>query len=83
MESVFIVYYDHEISCESNGVPYVKDDVRMIGIYSSLEKANLAIERACNRPEFSESCNDLTVFECEIGKDHWEEGYFTWTPDAE
>jgi hypothetical protein len=51
---------------------------KLIGVYATEDDANGAIERFKVQPGF---CDYLEGFEIdhpyEIGKDHWEEGYFT------
>ncbi len=68
--SVFVVQHVH-----SKGED--EEDVKMIGIYSSLTLANEAIERLNLQPGFKENSDGFHVDAYRINKDHWVEGFVT------
>lgn len=83
MKSVFLLHHSHVFS-EDN------ESEKFIGVYASEQDAFEAIERLKTQPGFSEypklldpySTDDVDesgffISECELGKDHWVEGYVT------
>jgi hypothetical protein len=83
VNDVFILYYDHEIPYEVDGITYFWDDIRLLGVYETESQAEHALDQAKRNPEFSSSPQDLSIFRCEIGRTFWEEGFFTWMPGEE
>lgn len=67
---VFVLHHVHELS---DG----EEDVKLIGIYSSEETANLAIARLAQQPGFREAVAGFHVERYEVDKDHWTEGFVT------
>jgi hypothetical protein len=53
------------------------EDIKIIGIYSTIDAANAAIARSRNLPGFNESSDGFYVDEYEIDVDHWTSGYKT------
>jgi hypothetical protein len=51
------------------------DDVKFIGVYSSRENAQAAIERLAQAPGFSEAPSGFHIDEHQVDKDQWVEGY--------
>jgi len=51
------------------------EDVKFIGVYSSLEKARAAITRLSQKPGFSEAPDGFHTDEYQVDTDHWLEGY--------
>lgn len=51
------------------------DDVKFIGAYSSLEKAEAAVERLSRVPGFAEARNGFHIERYEVDMDHWTEGF--------
>jgi hypothetical protein len=81
MRSVFIVQHLHVL-------PNAEQDVKLIGVYRSLEAARLAVERLRIQPGFrdhpqivdtQEDADEsgFHVKEYELDTDHWSEGYVT------
>ena len=80
MKSVFVVQHLHVFEPGS-------DDVKMIGVYRSMEAAVLAARRLSNQPGFSDDPNivhegagdepGFHINEYELDCDHWTEGYVT------
>lgn len=83
LNDVFILYYDHEIPYEVDGITYFRDDIRLLGVYESESQAEHALDQAKRNPEFSSSPQDLSIARYEIGRTFWEEGFFTWVPEEE
>jgi hypothetical protein len=54
-----------------------KEDVKLIGIYSSQQEAEAAIQRLQQQPGFSETPAGFTIGKYALNKDHWTEGFFT------
>jgi hypothetical protein len=68
MNSVFVVFHAHELS-------HGAEDVKMIGVYSSKEKGELAISKLMNQPGFRDFPDGFSVDEYEIDKEYWQEGF--------
>jgi hypothetical protein len=71
MKTVFLVQHSYELeSC---------DETKLIGVYSSLQEAQAAVERLKIQPGFRDRVDDFHIGELEINKDHWTEGFSTMT----
>jgi hypothetical protein len=81
MRSVFVLQHVHFISSG-------QQDVKLIGVYRSLEAAHAAINRLHNQPGFADhrrlvdpltddDANGFYIDEYELDKDHWSEGFVT------
>ena len=68
MASVFVLQHVH--AQEDGG-----EDVKLIGVYSSQEKADEAVARLGRLPGFSEAPDGFHVDEYRVDQDHWVEGY--------
>jgi hypothetical protein len=81
MDSVVVVQHLHVL-------PGGEEDVKLIGVYRSLEAAHLAVERLRAQPGFldhpqivdperdsNEQGFHISVYA--LDKDHWSEGYVT------
>ncbi len=64
---VYVVQHEYIISDN--------EDVKFIGVYSSLKQAHKAVKRLENQPGFCDSKEGFCIDEYEIDKDHWEEGF--------
>ena len=53
------------------------EDVKVIGVYSSREKANATITRLSQAPGFREATDGFHIDEYQLDKDQWVEGYST------
>ncbi len=69
MTKTFILQHEHEW-CE-------RDDVKFIGVYATHFDAEAAIERLRDQPGFRDWPDGFSIGECEIGVDHWTEGFVT------
>ena len=72
MNSVFILWHVHPTGAG-------EDNEKLIGVYASEPDAIAAQNRVKNQPGFCTFPKGFQIIEYEIGKDHWEEGYFTCT----
>ena len=72
---VFVVQHVHELFDES-------EDSKLIGVYSSEDKANAAIARLVLQPGFRETANGFHVSKYVVDGDHWVEGFVRVPPGA-
>lgn len=71
MKKVFVLQHSYEKDfCE---------ETKFIGVYSSIEKAESAIERLKIQPGFRDRPEDFQIEEYELDKDQWTEGYAVMT----
>ena len=75
MTKVFLVTHTHDLS---NG----EEDMKFVGVFATETEAQSAVERAKRRPGFSDTPGGFHVEAYELGKEHWTEGFVTWTPAA-
>jgi hypothetical protein len=71
--NVYILQHVHEF--ESGD-----EDVKLIGVYSSSEKANEAIARLREQRGFKEFPSGFHVDRYLLDEDHWREGFVTVPP---
>jgi hypothetical protein len=55
-----------------------KEDAKLIGVYSSDEKATSAIERLTSQPGFRDYPAGFEISKYLLDQDHWEEGFISW-----
>lgn len=58
------------------------EDVKMIGVYSSREAAEGAVERLRGQPGFRDAPEGFQIDRYSLDADHWVEGYKTLRPEA-
>lgn len=75
MTKVFLVTHVHE---ELGG----EEDVKIIGIFTSDASARTAVDRAKQRPGFSEAIDGFHIDAYELDKEQWVEGFVSWNPPA-
>jgi homoserine kinase type II len=51
------------------------DNAKLIGVYSSSEEAQQAVERLADQPGFRDHPDGFQFEPYEINKDHWTEGF--------
>ena len=51
------------------------DEMKLIGIYSSVESAEGACQRLRQQPGFDDHPNDFAIDAYELDMDHWTEGF--------
>jgi len=69
---VFVLHHVHTFDSG-------EEDVKMLGVYSSLEQAEAAIERLKAKPGFSDTPEGFIVDRYVMNEDCWTEGYVTVT----
>jgi hypothetical protein len=72
MASVFVLQHVH---LQEDGV----EDVKLIGVYSSRDKAQDAAARLRRLPGFSDTPDGFHIDEYRVDQDHWIEGYVAVT----
>ncbi len=70
MARVYVLQHTHEMD---DGA----EDVKLIGVYSSRENAQAAIERLGRAPGFSDAATGFHIDEYQLDQDQWVEGYST------
>ena len=70
MNSVFVAMHAQEFD---DG----HEDVKMIGVFSTLERAEAAIGRLRSEPGFRDHPQGFHVEPYELDIDHWSEGFVT------
>ena len=74
MEVVFVLH--HVRSDDEFG-----DDAKLIGVYSTRERAEAASERLKSQPGFVDHPEGWEISRYRLNKDHWEDGFVTVLPD--
>jgi hypothetical protein len=69
VRTVFLLWHSHPTG---NG----EMNEKLIGVYATEEDASGAIDRIRVQPGFRDYVEGFEINKYEIGKDHWEEGYF-------
>ena len=67
---VYLLHHTHELG---DGA----EDVKLIGVYSSLVQAEAARDRMGTLTGFSDAPNGFEISRYAIDEDHWTEGYVT------
>ena len=70
MKKVYVVQHVHSFE---DGA----EDIKFIGVYSSRENAQAAVNRLCRAPGFSEAPSGFHIDEYSLDKDQWVEGFST------
>lgn len=69
MKTVFVLEHSYELEgC---------DEIKLIGTYSTKQKAESVIKKLQQQPGFCDKPNNFHIDEYEIDKDHWCEGFIT------
>ncbi len=68
MGSVFLLWYVHAPDTEN-------EDELLIGVYSTEDEANAAIDRLKGKPGFTDAPSGFQIACYELNRDHWTEGY--------
>jgi hypothetical protein len=76
MQTVFLVHHVHELG---DG----REDVKLIGVFSTEERALAALERLKLQPGFRESVPGFHVERWTVDQVTWTEGFVTIDPDEE
>lgn len=67
---IYLLQHVHEISSEI-------EDIKIIGVYSSIEQANKVKESLKNKPGFSKNHEGFSIDEYELGRTFWEDGFYS------
>ena len=70
MEKVFLLHHVREVDDES-------DDMKLIGIYSSEEKARAALDLVKQQPGFRDHPDGFELSEALVDHTEWAEGFLT------
>ena len=70
---VYLLLHIHEVNPG-------EEDEKLIGIYTSQEKANEARNRAITWPGFRDTPDGFLIEKYRLDEDHWTEGYFASQP---
>jgi hypothetical protein len=73
MDFVYLVQHSYEVG--ENGE---FNEVKLIGVYSTQEKAEEAVDRYKEIPGFKNYLNGFHIGKHEINKDNWNEGFISW-----
>jgi hypothetical protein len=68
MDSVFLLWY-------VQAPDTADEDELLIGVYSTEEEANMAIERLKGKPGFVDALNGFQIHPYKINRDSWTEGF--------
>jgi hypothetical protein len=68
--TVFVVQHVHEL-------PDGTEDVKLVGVYSSLGHAEAAVARAAAQPGFRDASDGFHIDPYDLDVDHWPEGFVT------
>ena len=71
METVYLLWH-------VRGDDAFAEDAKLIGVYSSADKAEAARRRAAERPGFSDQPDGFHVDPYRVDQDHWTSG-FGWS----
>jgi hypothetical protein len=73
MNTVYVLQHERE---HLSG----RDDVRLIGVYSSRARARAAIRRLRSAPGFRDCRRGFYIDAYRVDEDHWVEGFVDGTP---
>ncbi|MBW3541790.1 MAG: hypothetical protein KY476_16100 [Planctomycetes bacterium] len=68
MNSVFVLQHVHSR-------PDGDEDVKLVGVYSSRQKADAAVARLSRMPGFADAPDGFHIDEYRLDRDQWAEGY--------
>jgi homoserine kinase type II len=54
-----------------------EEDVKFIGVYSTRESAEAAVQRLLDKPGFRDDSEGFHIDEYSLDEDHWPEGFVT------
>ena len=70
MTKVYVVQHVHEFENDT-------EDVKLIGVYSSRENAESAVNRLSQVDGFKDTPDGFDIDEYEVDQDNWTEGFLT------
>lgn len=71
MQEVFILHHVHELTTG-------EEDIKLIGVYSTQQEAEDALNRVKDKPGFCDDIKGFTVNSYKLNRDGWTEGFFTY-----
>ncbi len=71
MSLVYILWHTHEPEPDY-------EDVKLVGVYSSLKNAEAAQKKLSGQPGFRDAVDGFEIAESILDQDDWEEGFFTY-----
>lgn len=74
--TVFVLHHSHPSPSRVPTDPY-DDSAKLLGVYSSLESAQRAIERLRALPGFVDWPNGFSIDPYRLDEDHWTSGFVT------
>lgn len=74
MTTVFVVQHVHALGDD-------REDVKLIGVYSSRQQAEAAVARLRASPGFREMPDGFSIDPYEVDRDHWAEGFVSLSGD--
>lgn len=69
---VFVLHHVHVLDEETDD-----EDVKLIGVYSTREKAEQAVERMNEQPGFRDTLDGFHIDRYRLDDDNWTEGFIT------
>ena len=76
---VYLLQHSYEVETEAG----LLDETKIIGIFSSKEKAEKTIEECKNFSGFKNYPENFYIDQYELDKRNWKEGFITWEEAAE
>jgi hypothetical protein len=77
MTTVYVLWHVYELN------PLEEEESKLIGIYSSQEKAQHAIARLRSQPGFRDYPNGFIIDQATLDTDDWKEGFASISPEDE
>ena len=77
MSGVYLLY--HQFEFRNNKQEDLEERAKLIGVYSSKERAEQAIERLKKKPGFRDYPDGFLIDCYELDQDNWTEGFITVT----
>ena len=71
MTDVFLVHH-------TKPLPDDEEDVKLLGVFSSEEKAQHTVDFARSLPGFSETPDCFSIDKYQVDRRAWTEGFITW-----
>ncbi|HWF01094.1 MAG TPA: hypothetical protein VG248_14940 [Caulobacteraceae bacterium] len=68
--TVFVLQHVHDLGDDD-------EDVKFIGVYSTMKAAEAAVTRARTLPGFSDTPDGFAIDAYVVDQDHWQSGYVT------
>lgn len=73
MGTIYLLYHEYEKEQE-------RREEKLVGVYSSAAQAQMAKMRLRGKPGFRDHPDGFVIYEQELDKDYWEDGFITPDP---